>query len=210
MWDLLRLPWVAQGPRHYLEDDRESQWLSPRALRDRQHAGLRRTTWHCFLHVPYFAHSISRVLRPHEIESLDDVTRLPLVLASERRDDPDAFVATPVERDEEWIARQAALEMRAIEWLGTSAGDWVTPETGRIASVCQFGALHLHADHFLVEAIDDAGRPLPPGARGRLFLTDLHRRASPFLRHELCTEGRVVPDPCECGRVLPLVEVMGR
>ena len=42
---------------------------------------------------------------------------------------------------------------------------------------------------------------------GRLLVTDLHEYAAPWLRQDLGHRGRLLSDPCLCGRSLPLLEL---
>jgi phenylacetate-CoA ligase len=72
---------------------------------------------------------------------------------------------------------------------------------------------HLHTDNLLVEVIDDDGRPVEPGEQGRLVVTDLRNRATPFIRYEIGDFGAMAPggDGCECGLPFPrLKKVDGR
>ncbi|HEY7957207.1 MAG TPA: hypothetical protein VII38_18000 [Polyangia bacterium] len=88
---------------------------------------------------------------------------------------------------------------------------YVCAEVGLIAATCDRApseaALHVQADHLLVEVLGDGGAPLAPGAVGRLHVTDLHNYAAPYLRQDLGDRGRLLPHPCACGRALPLLEL---
>ena len=108
--------------------------------------------------------------------------------------------------DVEGVARRFAEQIGAplYPWYGAT-------EVGIIASPCERNAgLHLHADHLLVEIVGADDRPVPPGALGRILVTDLYNEAAPYLRHELGDIGRFVEQDCACGRALPLLEVWGR
>ena len=91
---------------------------------------------------------------------------------------------------------------------------YATAEVGMVAATCDRApsdrAMHVQADHVIVEILDGDGRVLPPGATGRVYVTDLHNYAAPYLRYELGDLGRLLPQPCACGRALPLVEIDGR
>jgi phenylacetate-CoA ligase len=65
--------------------------------------------------------------------------------------------------------------------------------------------LHISALRFLVEIMDDDGRPVEPGREGRIVITDLGNRVMPFLRYDLGDRGTLAPEPCPCGRGLPLL-----
>jgi len=71
--------------------------------------------------------------------------------------------------------------------------------------------LHVSADTHLVEVLDDAGRPAPPGVPGRIVCTDLIARTMPMLRYETGDRAALAGDPCPCGRTFPrLVGLAGR
>lgn len=71
--------------------------------------------------------------------------------------------------------------------------------------------LHVAIEHAVVEIVDDAGRPKPPGEFGRVAVTGLDNLAMPFIRYLNGDEAALLPDPCPCGRGLPLMSpVQGR
>ena len=65
--------------------------------------------------------------------------------------------------------------------------------------------LHISAMRFLVEIVDDDGRPVEPGREGRIIITDLGNRLMPFIRYDLGDRGTLASEPCPCGRGLPLL-----
>jgi len=65
--------------------------------------------------------------------------------------------------------------------------------------------LHVDAACFLVEVVDDRGRPLPPGDEGRVVITDLRNRMMPFIRYDIGDTGALAAEPCACGRGWPLL-----
>ena len=70
---------------------------------------------------------------------------------------------------------------------------------------------HINAEAVLVEVLDDAGRPLPPGQEGQLVLTNLNNLAMPFVRYAIGDLGSLSAEACPCGRGLPLLaHVAGR
>jgi phenylacetate-CoA ligase len=84
-------------------------------------------------------------------------------------------------------------------------------EAGYIALQCpSTAAYHVQAEAALVEILDDAGRPCPVGATGRVVLTLLHNYAMPLIRYEI-GDFATVGAPCACGRGLPaLAKIVGR
>lgn len=76
---------------------------------------------------------------------------------------------------------------------------------------CRGGIHHVFDDLCLVEVVDEAtGRPLPVGEAGRILVTKLRRRLTPVIRYDLGDCGRILPDPCPCGRGGTLLELLGR
>ncbi len=66
---------------------------------------------------------------------------------------------------------------------------------------------HVHSDNVVVEVVDDAGVPVPPGTEGRIAITDLHNAATPFIRYEIGDIGVMAPDePCSCGKPFPILQ----
>ena len=85
-------------------------------------------------------------------------------------------------------------------------------EVGLIASECpQQSGLHINADNVLVEVVNADGLPAAPGEVGRVLVTDLWNFAMPLIRYELGDMAVMQPEPCACGRSLPLLaNVAGR
>ena len=80
-----------------------------------------------------------------------------------------------------------------------------------IAFGCAEGRLHVNADWVLLEPVDDAYRPTPPGEPSRtVLLTNLANRVQPIIRYDLGDSVLVRPEPCACGSPLPAMEVEGR
>jgi phenylacetate-coenzyme A ligase PaaK-like adenylate-forming protein len=80
-----------------------------------------------------------------------------------------------------------------------------------IAGECRHGRLHLNADWVVLEPVDARGRPVPPGQVGATtLLTNLANRVQPIIRYDLGDRVRFVPEACDCGSSLPVIEVQGR
>jgi len=82
--------------------------------------------------------------------------------------------------------------------------DYGLNEIGLVAVRCpEAGRYHVHAEHCLVEIVDEQGRPCGPGERGRLLVTGLGNAAMPLLRYDADDLAEVADGPCPCGRTLP-------
>jgi phenylacetate-CoA ligase len=63
----------------------------------------------------------------------------------------------------------------------------------------------------LVEILDEHGRDVRPGERGRVVLTGLYNYAMPFIRYAIGDVAVAGHGPCPCGRTLPVIaQVEGR
>ena len=84
-------------------------------------------------------------------------------------------------------------------------------DSGLIAHECPRGGMHITAEDIIVEIVDAAGNPQPPGVSGEIVVTHLAGPGFPFVRYRtgdvaILDEGR-----CPCGRGLPLIrEIQGR
>ena len=80
-----------------------------------------------------------------------------------------------------------------------------------IAFDCGHGWMHVNADWYVLEPVDEDYRPTPAGRPSRgVLLTNLANRAQPVIRYGLGDSVTVKQDPCPCGRTLPAIRVEGR
>ena len=69
---------------------------------------------------------------------------------------------------------------------------------------------HVQSENVLLEILDDAGAPCPPGHLGRVVVTALNNFASPLIRYELGDMAEM-GESCSCGRGLPVLRrIAGR
>ena len=96
-------------------------------------------------------------------------------------------------------------------WGVGIADGYSSEEAGYIALQCPHHEhYHVQSENLLVEILDEAGQPCPPGATGRVVITTLHNFAMPLIRYELGDYAEV-GEPCDCGRGLPvLARIHGR
>jgi phenylacetate-CoA ligase len=80
-----------------------------------------------------------------------------------------------------------------------------------VATEClERDGLHVNEDHFLVEAVDAEGAPVPEGTPGELVFTTT-REAMPLLRYRTGDVASLTTEPCPCGRTLVrMSKVLGR
>ncbi len=99
--------------------------------------------------------------------------------------------------------------------FGTRVFDlYACNEMGAIAVECPaHHGLHVAADTLVLEVLDEAGRPVPRGERGRIVCTDPWTLGASMIRIDVGDVGRYLLDdePCPCGVTLPrLAPVEGR
>jgi phenylacetate-CoA ligase len=93
---------------------------------------------------------------------------------------------------------ERALGVTAINFYGLSemCGPGVAAEC-----LAARAGLHVSEDHFRVEVVDPAtGAPRAPGAEGELVFTTLTKEALPLIRYRTGDIGRLIGEPCICGR----------
>jgi phenylacetate-coenzyme A ligase PaaK-like adenylate-forming protein len=85
-------------------------------------------------------------------------------------------------------------------------------ECGTVAFQCRRGlGLHIQADWFVVEVLNDDGNPVPDGDTGELVVTDLTNYHLPLLRYTTGDFASIHWTKCGCGLFLPLLAgLLGR
>ena len=79
-------------------------------------------------------------------------------------------------------------------------------EAFKIGFECRQGAgVHLNADLYPVRIVDAQGAPLPDGRSGDVVVSNLVNRATVLLNYRLGDIARKLPNPCSCGRRLPML-----
>lgn len=84
-------------------------------------------------------------------------------------------------------------------------------EAPHVAAECAaHRGLHLFEDSVLAEPVDEAGKPVPPGApAARWLLTNLANRVQPIIRYAVDDGLTFSPEPCPCGRPGRLIAAIG-
>jgi len=77
--------------------------------------------------------------------------------------------------------------------------------------VCSHGRKHVHEDWVILEAVDNAMRPVPDGTlSATVLLTVLANDVQPIIRYDLGDCLRFYTDPCPCGSPFRSFQVEGR
>ncbi len=90
---------------------------------------------------------------------------------------------------------------------------YAATESATIAAEChEHRGLHLFEDLVVVEPVDEANRPVPPGElSAKILVSVLSSRTQPLIRYEISDRLRLATETCPCGRPFTLVaEVGGR
>ena len=176
---------------------------------------------------------VSRVFVTGPARFMDIGQELPAQLAMLLRVNPDYFLSYPTNLEllgrmlgdrREGLTRlklvQTIGELLPLDTRDTIEEAFGAPvhdlyscvEVGCIASQCPSGSgYHVHEENVLLEVIDEAGRPCPPGGMGRIVVTSLVNFAFPVIRYDVGDYATLADGPCPCGRnLLGLREIIGR
>lgn len=98
----------------------------------------------------------------------------------------------------------AALGCAVSNYYGSSEAIGLTFE-------CKHHQLHVNSDWYLLEPVDEHGRPVPPGQLSyAVLVTNLANRVQPIIRYKMGDRVTIGPDPCPCGSPFPVMRVIGR
>ncbi|OPL13838.1 MAG: hypothetical protein AVO38_12770 [delta proteobacterium ML8_D] len=86
--------------------------------------------------------------------------------------------------------------------------EYGSAEHGIMAFQCKEGNMHMMADHLCIEFLDENDKPVKPGEKGRIVITDLDSYAMPLIRYDIGDIGKPTDKRCACGINLPLMEVV--
>ena len=106
----------------------------------------------------------------------------------------------------EVLSPQTASELEAA-WGSAPFDVYAATETAGIASPCTYRNRHVYEDLLIIEAVDQAGKPVPAGTTGsKLLVTVLFSRTLPLIRYEMSDTVRLGGRGCPCGRSFTLLE----
>ncbi len=91
------------------------------------------------------------------------------------------------------------------------ADTYASTECLALSFECSCGRQHVHEDWVILEAVDEAMRPVPDGTQSTtVLLTVLANDIQPFIRYDLGDCVRFYTDPCTCGSPFRSFQVGGR
>jgi phenylacetate-coenzyme A ligase PaaK-like adenylate-forming protein len=108
------------------------------------------------------------------------------------------------------------LSLEDIHYIEESFGcpvlnNYCSTEGGEVACLCRENHMHLNADWVIVEPVDQAMRPLPPGQESDgVLLTNLANLVQPIIRYYVSDRIVLHQEPCACGSPFPYIEIEGR
>lgn len=106
----------------------------------------------------------------------------------------------------EVLTPHTAAELEAA-WGSAPFDVYAATETAGIASPCTYRNRHVYEDLLIVEPVDQAGNPVPPGTTGaKLLATVLFTRPLPLIRYELSDTVSLGGRGCPCGRAFAVLE----
>ncbi|MEX2706823.1 MAG: phenylacetate--CoA ligase family protein [Candidatus Freyrarchaeum guaymaensis] len=86
-------------------------------------------------------------------------------------------------------------------WGGTHLNMLDIQDNHFYATECpKCNGLHYWEDHYIVETMDPKTGEITPNGTGNLVITNLSEEATPILRYVSDTKGKIVKEPCDCGR----------
>jgi phenylacetate-CoA ligase len=91
------------------------------------------------------------------------------------------------------------------------ANEFGSRDIGFTAHETPQGQVLLMSESIILEVLDEAGNPAPPGEMGEAVMTGLCSEAQPFIRYRSGDMVRLSPEPDRAGRGLHVIgEVVGR
>ncbi|KRE72778.1 phenylacetate--CoA ligase family protein [Arthrobacter sp. Soil762] len=106
----------------------------------------------------------------------------------------------------EVLSPHTASELEAA-WGSAPFDVYAATETAGIASPCIYRNRHVYEDLLIIEPVDHADNPVPPGTTGaKLLVTVLFSRTLPLIRYEMSDTVKLGSRGCPCGRSFTLME----
>lgn len=88
---------------------------------------------------------------------------------------------------------------------------YVCAEAGILGLECpELGGFHIDPVNCYVEIVDDNGRPVANGERGRIIITTFNNQLMPLIRYDIGDTGGWIDGQCRCGLDTPRLFFEGR
>lgn len=88
------------------------------------------------------------------------------------------------------------------------ANGYGSRDAGFIAHECESHALHISAEHVILELVDESGKRVPAGTTGEVVVTHLGTSDFPFVRYRTGDMAVLDQKVCSCGRGLPSLQTV--
>ena len=155
-------------------------------------------------------HELVRELNAFRPAALIGYPTLIRLLAQERTAGRLTIEPELVTTEGEWLSPAARAQIETT-FHSTVRETYGASEFLVIASDCGHGWCHVNGDWVILEPVDHAYQPVPPGrASQKALLTNLANRDQPIIRYDLGDSVMVSPAPCPCGSPFPAIRVEGR
>lgn len=114
----------------------------------------------------------------------------------------ESSVVTTIHAGEPGVGVPATRKLIEEAWAARSHDHYGMTEAGALSFTCTVDPnAHLIETENIFEVVDPAtGRPVPPGERGELVVTNLGRHGSPVIRYRTGDMVCLDAGPCPCGR----------
>ena len=110
----------------------------------------------------------------------------------------------------EQLGEQQKLRLEAAFGC-TVMEDYGASEAMNMAFGCNHGRLHINADWFILEPVDENMQPVSAGEKSvTTLVTNLASRVQPIIRYDIGDSITLHKDACDCGNPLPTLSVVGR
>lgn len=98
------------------------------------------------------------------------------------------------------VFTESARQRVRAAWGSEPYNAYAATEAALIAADCSHHHMHLAEDLLVVEVLDSANNPVPPGIYGdKVLVTVLFSRTVPLIRYELSDRVALAAAPCTCG-----------
>lgn len=148
---------------------------------------------------------LARLFKPRVIITTADVAKLMAKEAEKEGKTPkeafDPQIVIHRTRYDSPVLRSKLREEFKETWGGIHLNMLDIQDNHFFAMDCEkCNGLHLWEDHFIVETMDPKTGEIDSDGVGNLVITNLSEEATPIIRYVSKNKGKLVREPCDCGR----------